>query len=119
LRRGSRVRAPLDDSLVALLHDAVEPVAARDRVVVQQLHAVDAPDGDEAVLLPLAGRSPVTRVNDVELAPQHLCEEVAVAARGLQKARVDALGLLLHHVEHGVDLALVGEHLAVLLHALS
>jgi hypothetical protein len=63
-------------------------------------------------------RLPVSRGDDRELAPQHLGEEVAVAARGLEEPGVDALRLLPHHVEHGVDLALVREHLAVLLDAL-
>lgn len=53
-----------------------------------------------------------------KLAAQDFGQEVAVAACGLQEAALDALRLLLDHVQHGIHLALVGEHLAVLLHAL-
>ena len=53
-----------------------------------------------------------------ELAAQYLGQEVAVAARGFEEAAVDAFGLLFDHVEHGVDLTLVGKDLAVLFDAL-
>jgi len=39
--------------LVLALHDLVEPLAAGNAVVVQELDAVEAPHGNEAVLLPL------------------------------------------------------------------
>ena len=48
-------RVPLlpGDMLVLALHDLVEPLVAGDAVVVQELDAVEAPHGNEAVLLPL------------------------------------------------------------------
>lgn len=53
-----------------------------------------------------------------KLAAQDFGQEVAVAARGLQEAALDALRLLLDHVQHDVHVTLVGKHLAILLHAL-
>ena len=86
---------------------------------VEDVDAVDAAHGHEGVSLVL-GRTPaVARGDHDELAAQNLRDKVAVAARGLQKARLDTLRLGLHQVEHGVDLTLGREHLAVIDHALS
>lgn len=83
-------------------------------VVVQQLNSVYAADGHERILLPFVLGLAIALVHNVKLAAQHLHEEVAVAACGLEETRVDTLGLLLHHVEHRVDFTLVGEDLSVL-----
>ena len=54
-----------------------------------------------------------------ELAAQYLGQEIAIAARRLQKTGFDALGLVLHEVAHRLDLTLCGEDLAVVGHALT
>ena len=48
-----------------------------------------------------------------ELAPQDRHEEVAAPAGRLQEAGVDALGLVLHQVEHRLDHPCRGEDLPV------
>ncbi len=112
------VLASLRHPHVATLNDSIQPLAACNRVVTEKLDAVDAAHRDERVSLPLRERPAVPRVHHVQLPSEHLGEKVAIAAGGLEEPRVDALGLLFHHVEHGVDLALVRENLAVLLDAL-
>lgn len=49
---------------------------------------------------------------------QHLGQEIAVTAGGLQETRVDALGFLFHHVEHGIHFARPRVYLAVVGNAL-
>ena len=51
-------------------------------------------------------------------APKDLHEEVAVAARWLKKARIDALSLALHQVKHGFNHPRRGENLPVISDAL-
>ena len=51
-----------------------------------------------------------------EFAAKNLGKEIAVAASGFKEARVDALGLFFHEVEHGIDFTRIGEHLAMVLH---
>ena len=53
-----------------------------------------------------------------ELAPEDLDEEVAVPARRLQNARVNALRLALDQVEHRLHHPCRGEHLPVVSDAL-
>ena len=48
-----------------------------------------------------------------EFAPQNRDKKVAVPARRLQKARVNALGLVLHEIEHGFNQPSRGENLPV------
>ena len=54
-----------------------------------------------------------------ELAAQYLGQEIAIAARRLQKTGFDALGFLFDHVEHRVDFALVRKDLSVVLNPLA
>ncbi len=100
------------------LDDAIETIAALVGVVLEDVHAVDAGHRHEDVAHVLGGALAVEVGDHGELAAQDLGQEVAVTARGLQEAALDALGLLLDHVQHGVHLALAGKHLSVLLHEL-
>ena len=87
--------------------------AALGDVVRQQLDAVDAHQREQRVVPPLEVGLAVLEFHGGQLAPQDLHEEVAAPARRLQKARVNALGLVLHQVEHGLDHPRRGEDLPV------
>ena len=77
--------------------------AALGDVVRQQLDAVDAHQREQRIVPPLEVRLPVLEFHGGELAPQDLHEEVAAPARRLQEAGVNALGFVLHQVEHRLD----------------
>jgi hypothetical protein len=87
--------------------------AALGDVVRQQFDAVNAHQREQRVVLPLKIGLAVFEFHGSELAPQDLREEIAIAARRFQKARVNALGLALHEVEHGLDHPRGGENLPV------
>ena len=54
-----------------------------------------------------------------EFAAENFDEEVTVAAGGFEEAAVEPERLVAHEVEHGVHLAWIGEHLAVVSHSLA
>jgi hypothetical protein len=69
-------------------------------------------------MLPLEVRLAEFEFHRRELAFEYLHDEVAAAARGLQKAGVNALGFALHQVQHGLDHPCRREYLAVVSYAL-
>lgn len=87
--------------------------------LARKVHAIDGRHRHEGIALVLQLAFAVAFADHIEFASQHFGEEVAIAACGFEEAAVDALGLLLDHIEHGVNLTLVGEHLAVFLRTLS
>ena len=91
--------------------------SARFGVVGKDVNAVAGSDGDEALELPFALRFDVLQKG--EFAAENLDEEVAVAAGGLKEAAVELERLVVHQVAHGVHLAGIGEHLAMLSHPLA
>ena len=86
-------------------------------VVGQDVDAVAGADGDEALELPVGRGFEV--LQEGEFAAEDLDEEVAVAAGGLEEAAVEPERLVAHEVEHGVHLAGIGEHLAMVSHPLA
>ena len=54
-----------------------------------------------------------------EFAAQNFDKEIAVTAGGLKEAAVEPEGLVAHQIEHGVHLAWIGEHLAMVSHPLA
>ncbi len=86
-------------------------------VVGQDVNAVAGADGDEALELPFGLGFGVLQKG--EFAAQDFDEEVAVAAGGLEEAAVEPERLVAHEVEHGVHLARIGEHLAMVSHPLA
>ena len=86
-------------------------------VVGKDVDAVAGADGDEALELPVGRRFGVLQKG--EFAAQDFDEEVAVAAGGLEEAAVEPERLVAHEVEHGVHLARIGEHLAMVSHPLA
>lgn len=86
-------------------------------VVGQDVNAVAGADGDEALKLPF--RLGFNVLQKGKFAAENLDEEVAVAAGGLEEAAVEPKRLVSHEVEHGVHLAWIGEHLAMVSHSLA
>lgn len=62
-------------------------------------------------MLLLEGGLPVLQLHNGQLAAQYLDEEVSAATCGFQHARVDALGLCLDQIEHGLNHPRRREHL--------
>lgn len=86
-------------------------------VVGQDVNAVAGADGDEALELPFS--LGFEALQKGEFAAEDFDEEVAVAAGGLEEAAVEPERLIAHQVEHGVHLARIGEHLAMVSHPLA
>ena len=86
-------------------------------VVGQDVDAVAGTYGDEALELPFGLGFDVLQKG--EFAAEDFDEEVAVAAGGLEEAAVEPERLVAHQVEHGVHLARIGEHLAMVSHPLA
>ena len=86
-------------------------------VVGQDVNAVAGADGDEALELPFSLGFDILQKG--EFATEDFDEEVAVAAGGLEESAVEPEGLVAHKVEHGVHLAGIGEHFAVVSHPLA
>ena len=91
--------------------------AAGFGIVGEDVDAVAGADGDEALELPVGRGFEVLQKG--EFAAEDLDEEVAVAAGGLEEAAVEPERLVAHKVEHGVHLAGIGEHLAMVSHPLA
>ena len=99
---------------VQILGEDLQQVrAALGNVVRQQLDAVEAHQREQRIVPPLEVGLAVFEFHGGELAPQDLHEEVAAPARRLQEAGVNALGLVLHQVEHRLDHPRGGEDLPV------
>ena len=86
-------------------------------VVGKDVDAVAGADGDETLELPFGLGFEVLQKG--EFAAEDLDEEVAVAAGGFEEAAVEPEGLIAHEVEHGVHLAGIGEHFAMVCHPLA
>ncbi len=86
-------------------------------VVGKDVDAVAGADGDEALELPVGLGFDILQKG--EFAAEDFDEEVAVAAGGLEEAAVEPERLVAHEVEHGVHLAWIGEHLAMVCHPLA
>lgn len=91
--------------------------AAGFGIVGEDVDAVAGADGDEALELPVGRGFEVLQQG--EFAAEDFDEEVAVATGGLEEAAVEPERLVAHEVEHGVHLARIGEHLAMVSHPLA
>lgn len=87
-------------------------------VVRKKLDAVDAHHGEEGeVAFPEVGLA-VFPFHLGEFALEDFHEKIAAPASGLQKAGADAIGLVLHQIQHGLDHPSGRENLAVISDAL-
>ena len=77
-------------------------------------NSIETHNDEERKLLPVGHGPAIALVADRQLAMQYLGEEIAVATCRLTKTRVNALGLVLDEIEHGVHLPFGSEHLAAL-----
>ena len=115
----------LADILIFRIPDIIEPLAAGDYIIDQQIHAINACHGDDRLFLKFErqrfflSRRYGPFLCGLQLAAQDLGYEIAVTARWLQKPAVNTLRLLFYQIQHGVDLTLGCEYLAVLGHTLS
>ncbi len=83
--------------------DVVQVGAAFGDVVRQQLDAVDTHQRQQRIVPSLEFGLAVFQLHGGKFALKHLHQEVAAATGGLQEACIDAVGLFLHEVEHGLD----------------
>jgi hypothetical protein len=68
----------------------------------------------DSIELNLQLRLAIAFLDDRQFPFQNHAQEVPVAASGFQKAGVDPLRFLLHQIEHGIDLSLSRQHLAMI-----
>ena len=86
-------------------------------VIGKQLYSIARTNGNKALELPFVLRLQIFYQR--QFASQNLGKEIAVAAGGLKETAVEPKGLVAHKVEHGVHLAWIGEHLAMVSHPLA
>ena len=98
-------------------HFGEQSLTASLGIVGQDVDAVAGADGDQTLELPVGLGFEVLQKG--EFAAEDFDEEVAVAAGGLEEAAVEPERLIAHEVEHGVHLARIGEHLAMVSHPLA
>jgi len=109
----SAIQVVLRSEVQILGEDRQQVRATLRDVVRQQLDAVEAHQPEQCVVPPLEVGLAVFEFHGSQFAPQDLHEEIAVPACRLQKARVNALGLAFHKVEHGLNHPCGGEDLPV------
>ena len=98
-------------------HFGKQPLTTSLGVVGQNVNAIAGAYGNQAFELPFRWGFDV--LQEGEFAAQNLNKEIAVAAGRLKKAAVEPKRLVAHQVEHGVHLARIGEHLAMVSHPLA
>ena len=98
-------------------HFGKQPSTTSLGIVGQDVNAIAGAYGDKALELPFRWGFDVLQKG--EFAAQNLNKVIAVAAGRLKKAAVEPERLVAHQVEHGVHLARIGEHLAMVSHPLA
>ena len=98
-------------------HFGKQPLTTSLGIVGQDVDAIAGANGNQALELPLGWSFDV--IQKGEFAAQHLDKEIPVTAGRLKKAAVDPERLVAHQVEHGIHLARIGEHLAMVSHPLA
>src|SRR5439155_20322294 len=104
----------LEQTGVDGVEDAVKPLAALPYVVVQNVNTVDRGDGQDSVALKVQLRLAIALLHSSQFPFQNHTKKIPVAAGGFEETGVDPVRLLLHQIEHGIDLALPGQHLATI-----
>ena len=98
-------------------HFGKQPFTTSLGIVGQDVNAIAGAYGNQAFELPFRWGFDV--LQEGEFAVQNLDKEIAVAAGRLKKAAVEPERLVAYQVEHGVHLARIGEHLAMVSHPLA
>ena len=98
-------------------HFGKQPLTTSVGVVGQDVNAIAGAYGNQALELPF--RLGFDVLQKGEFAAQNLDKEIPIAAGGLKEAAVEPKRLVAHQVEHGVYLAWIGKHLAMVSHPLA
>ena len=98
-------------------HFGKQPFTTSLGIVGQDVNAIAGTYGNQALELPF--RLGFGVLQKGEFAAQNLDEEIPVATGRLKEAAVEPERLVAHQVEHGVHLARIGEHLAMVSHPLA
>ena len=98
-------------------HFGKQPLTTSLSIVGQDVNAIAGAYGDQALKLPLGGGFDV--IQKGKFAAQNLDEKIPVTTGRFKKAAVKSKRLVAHQVEHGVHLARIGEHLAMVSHPLA
>ena len=98
-------------------HFVKQPLTTSLGVVGQDVNAIAGAYGNQALELPF--RLGFDVLQKGEFAAQNLDKEIPIAAGRLKEAAVEPKRLVAHQVEHGVHLARIGEHLAMVSHPLA
>ena len=98
-------------------HFGKQPFTTSLGIVGQDVNAIAGAYGNQAFELPFRWGFDV--LQEGEFAAQNLNKEIAVAAGRLKKAAVEPERLVAYQVKHGVHLAWIGEHLAMVSHPLA
>ena len=98
-------------------HFGKQPLTTSLGIVGQNVNAIAGAYGNQALELPLGWSFDV--IQKGEFAAQNLDKEIPVTTGRLKKAAVDPERLVAHQVEHGIHLARIGEHLAMVSHPLA
>src|SRR3989338_4701539 len=100
---------------VQILREYLKQVrAALDNVVRQQFDAVEAHQREQSIMPFFKVGLAELNLDSGELALKNLHEKVSAAARRLQEAGVNALGLVPDKVEHRLDHPRGGEYLPMI-----
>src|SRR5579872_284626 len=91
-----------------------EPSSALTNIVREDIDAVYRGDCEYRIALKVELRLSIPLSHNSQLAIQNHGQKIAVTTSGLQESRFDPLRFLLHQIEHCVDLALPGQHLAMI-----
>ena len=98
-------------------HFGKQPFTASLGVVGQDVNAIAGAYGNQALKLPLGWGFDV--IQKGKFAAQNLDKEIAITTGRLKESAVEPERLVAHQVEHGVHLARIGEHLAMVSHPLA
>jgi len=91
-----------------------KPLAALPDVIFENIDAVEGRHGQDGVAFKVELACAVARLDHAKLAFEDFGQEVSGPASRFEEARVNPLGLGLHQVQHGIDLALSGQHLSMI-----
>ena len=98
-------------------HFGKQPLTTSLGVVGQNVNAIAGAYGNQALELPF--RLGFDVLQKGEFAAQNLDKEIPVTAGRLKKAAVEPERLVAYQVKHGIHLARIGEHLAMVSHPLA
>lgn len=98
-------------------HLGKQPLTASLGIVGQDVDAITGTHGNQALELPFHLGFNVLQKG--KFATEDFDKEIPVAAGGFEEAAVEPERLIAHQVEHGVHLAWIGEHLAMVSHPLA